>query len=138
VPQKEMGQHRRQHMMVPTGIFVSFIVSHPERFARTSPSAQSICVRACCIGLPYNRNNRRNAHSSSINPSTSLGTGSNVGMAKPSSPLRQAGNIWCLLGIHGIYRRSVPSGCAQVKYKWRCRDMYSKIAPDSAWIWTRS
>src|SRR5205807_4279370 len=56
-----------------------------------------------------------------MNPSTSLGTRSNVGMAKPSPPVRQAGNIWCLLEIHGVCRRSVPSGCAQVKYKCRCR-----------------
>src|SRR6266567_5253696 len=56
-----------------------------------------------------------------MNPSTSLDTRSNVGMAKPSPPVRQAGNIWCLLEIHGVCRRSVPSGCAQVKYKCRCR-----------------
>src|SRR6266487_3758492 len=35
-----------------------------------------------------------------MNPSTSLGTRSNVGMAKPSPPVRQAGNIWRLLVIH--------------------------------------
>jgi hypothetical protein len=29
-----MGQHRRQHMVVPAGIFAHFIVVHPEfRFA---------------------------------------------------------------------------------------------------------
>src|SRR5215471_2361204 len=56
-----------------------------------------------------------------MNPSTSLGTRSNVGMAKSSPPVRQAGNIWYLLEIHGVCRRSVPSGCAQVKYKCRCR-----------------
>src|SRR5438132_5138709 len=60
-----------------------------------------------------------------MNPSTSLGTRSNVGMAKPSPPVRQAGNIWCLLEIHGVCRRSVPSGCAKVKYKCRCRVIVS-------------
>jgi len=34
VPQKEMRQHRRQHMVVPAGIFAHFIMGHPElRFA---------------------------------------------------------------------------------------------------------
>jgi len=33
-PQKEMRQHRRQHMVMPAGIFAHFIVIHPEfRFA---------------------------------------------------------------------------------------------------------
>src|SRR6266446_7613305 len=56
-----------------------------------------------------------------MNPSTSLGTRSNMGMAKPSPLVRQAANIWRLLVIRGVYRRSVPSGCAQVKYRCRCR-----------------
>src|SRR5215471_4313243 len=56
-----------------------------------------------------------------MNPSTSLGTRSNVGMAKPSPPVRQAGNIWRLLVIHRVCRRSVPRGCPQVKYRCRCR-----------------
>src|SRR5262249_19916579 len=30
VPQKEMGQHRRQYMVMPAGIFAHFIVIHPE------------------------------------------------------------------------------------------------------------
>ena len=30
VPQKEMRQHRRQHMMVPAGLFAHFIVVHPQ------------------------------------------------------------------------------------------------------------
>ena len=30
VPQKEMRQHRRQHMVVPAGIFAHFIVVHPQ------------------------------------------------------------------------------------------------------------
>jgi hypothetical protein len=30
VPQKEMGEHRRQHMVVPTGIFAYLIVVHAE------------------------------------------------------------------------------------------------------------
>src|SRR5262249_40143397 len=58
-----------------------------------------------------------------MNPSTSLGTRSNVGMAKPSPPVRQAGNIGRLLVIHGVCRRSVPSACPQVKYRCRCRDI---------------
>jgi len=34
VPQKEMGQHGRQYMVVPAGVFTHFIVGHPElRFA---------------------------------------------------------------------------------------------------------
>jgi anti-sigma factor RsiW len=34
VPQKEMRQHRREHMMVPASVFAYFIVIHPEfRFA---------------------------------------------------------------------------------------------------------
>src|SRR5438552_1770332 len=58
-----------------------------------------------------------------MNPSTSLGTRSNVGMAKPSPPVRQAGNIGSLLMIRGVCRRKVPSGGAQVKSKCRCRVM---------------
>src|SRR5215471_7687741 len=54
-----------------------------------------------------------------MNPSTSLGTRSNVGMAKPSPLVRQAGSIGCLLMIYGVCRRSVPSGGTQVKYKRR-------------------
>src|SRR5262247_4649969 len=30
VPQKEMRQHRRQHMVMPAGIFAHFIVVHPQ------------------------------------------------------------------------------------------------------------
>src|SRR5438128_10733374 len=56
-----------------------------------------------------------------MNPSTSLGTRSNVGMAKPSPPVRQAGNIGRRLMIRGVCRRKVPSGGAQVKSKCRCR-----------------
>ena len=34
VPQKEMRQHGREHMMVPASVFAYFIVIHPEfRFA---------------------------------------------------------------------------------------------------------
>src|SRR5262249_14304116 len=62
------------------------------------------------------------SHSSSINPSTSLGTTSNVGRANPSSAVRQAGNIQGLLVIYGVDRRSVRSGCCYVKGKCRCRD----------------
>jgi hypothetical protein len=29
VPQKEMREHRRQYMVVPTGIFTYFIMVHP-------------------------------------------------------------------------------------------------------------
>src|SRR3989442_10796830 len=57
-----------------------------------------------------------------MNPSTSLGTRSNVGMAKPSPAVRQTGNIWHLLVIRGVCRRSLPSACAHVKYRCRCRD----------------
>src|SRR4029453_7562506 len=42
-------------------------------------------------------------------------------MAKPSPPIRQAGNIWHLLVIRGVCRRSLPSACAHVKYRCRCR-----------------
>src|SRR5215470_11482849 len=56
-----------------------------------------------------------------MNPSTSLGTTSNVGMAKPSPSVRQAGNIRGLLVIRGGCRRSVSRGCAQAKYRCRCR-----------------
>src|SRR5262249_47690843 len=52
---------------------------------------------------------------------TSLGTRSNVGMAKPSPPVRQAGNIWRLLMIRGVCRRNLPSACAHVTYRCRCR-----------------
>src|SRR5262249_14885841 len=61
-----------------------------------------------------------------MKPSTSLGTRSNVGMAKPSPPVRQAGNIGRLLVIHGVCRRSVPSRCPQVKYRCRCRVIVSR------------
>jgi hypothetical protein len=30
VPQKAMRQHRRQHMVMPAGIFAHFIVGHPK------------------------------------------------------------------------------------------------------------
>jgi hypothetical protein len=34
VPQKEMRQHRRQHVVMPAQIFPHFVVGHPEfRFA---------------------------------------------------------------------------------------------------------
>src|SRR5215470_8294782 len=56
-----------------------------------------------------------------MNPSTSLGTRSKVGMAKPSPPVRQAGNIGHLLVIRGVCRRSLPSACTHVKYRCRCR-----------------
>src|SRR5262245_49969710 len=56
-----------------------------------------------------------------MNPSTSLGTRSKVGMAKPAPPVRQAGNIGHLLVIRGVYRRSLPSAYAHVKYRCRCR-----------------
>src|SRR2546430_12418713 len=59
-----------------------------------------------------------------MNPRTSLGTRSNVGMAKPSLPVRQAGNIWRLLEIHVVCRRSVLSACPQVKYRCRCSVKY--------------
>src|SRR4029453_1853269 len=56
-----------------------------------------------------------------MNPSTSLGTRSKVGMAKPSPPIRQAGNIGHLLGIRGGCRRSLRSACAHCKWRGRCR-----------------
>src|SRR5947209_5656774 len=56
-----------------------------------------------------------------MNPSTSLGTRSKVGMAKPSPPIRQAGNIWHLLVRRGVCRRSLRSACAHVTYRCRCR-----------------
>src|SRR5215813_11530411 len=65
-----------------------------------------------------------------MNPSTSLGTRSNVGMAKPSPPVRQAGNIRRLLVIHGVCRRSLPSACAHVKSRCRCRDTVISRASD--------
>src|SRR5262249_10972077 len=67
-----------------------------------------------------------------MNPSTSLGTRSNVGMAKPSPLVRQAGNIGRLLVIHGVCRRSVPSACPQVKYRCRCR-VTSLASTITAW-----
>src|ERR1044071_960163 len=30
MPQKEVSQHSREHMVVPAGIFAHFIVGHPE------------------------------------------------------------------------------------------------------------
>src|SRR5215831_17830373 len=56
-----------------------------------------------------------------MNPSTSLGTRSNAGIANPSPAVRQAGNIRSLLMIRGVYRRSLPSACTHVKYRCRCR-----------------
>src|SRR6266704_947723 len=56
-----------------------------------------------------------------MNPSTSLGTRANVGMAKPSPAVRQTGNIWHLLLIRGVGRRSLPMACAHVKYRCRYR-----------------
>src|SRR5215813_4820964 len=69
-----------------------------------------------------------------MNPSTSLGTTSNVGMAKPSPAVRQAGNIRSLLGIYGVCRRSVLRRRSQVKYKRRCRVIPTDIehGPPSA------
>src|SRR5262245_44362213 len=72
-----------------------------------------------------------------MNPSTSRGTRSNVGMAKPSPPVRQAGNIGRLLVIHGVCRRSVPSVCPQVKSRCRCRgtvyDYFVQWRDDGTW-----
>src|ERR1700757_907694 len=56
-----------------------------------------------------------------MKPSTSLGTRSNVGIAKPSPAVRQTGNMRCLLVMGGVYRSSVLSGGTQVKYRCRCR-----------------
>src|SRR5262245_38200166 len=56
-----------------------------------------------------------------MNPSTSLGMRSKVGMAKPSPPIRQAGNIGHLLVICRVCRRSLRSACAHVKYRCRYR-----------------
>src|SRR5262252_8153234 len=56
-----------------------------------------------------------------MNPSTSLGTRSKVGMAKPSPAIRQAGNIWHLLVIRGVCRKSLRSAYAHVNYRCRCR-----------------
>src|SRR5215471_1855310 len=72
-----------------------------------------------------------------MNPSTSLGTRSKVGMAKPSPPIRQAGNIGHLLVIRRVCRRSLRSACAHVKYRCRCRIMpyqYKRepLTPDEA------
>src|SRR5215468_10835098 len=64
-----------------------------------------------------------------MNPSTSLGTRSKVGMAKPSPPVRQAGNIGHLLVIRGVCRRSLPSACTHVKYRCRCRDSLVESLP---------
>src|SRR5262245_22339498 len=60
-----------------------------------------------------------------MKPSTSLGTRSNVGIAKPSPAVRQTGNMRCLLVMGGVYRSSVLSGGTQVKYRCRCRGMQS-------------
>src|SRR5215469_14640441 len=62
-----------------------------------------------------------------MNPSTSLGTRSKVGMAKPSPPIRQAGNIGHLLVIRGVYRRSLRSTCAHVTYRCRCRALHLRL-----------
>src|SRR5262245_27686937 len=67
-----------------------------------------------------------------MKPSTSLGTRSNVDMAKPSPPVRQAGNIWRLLMIPGVCRRSVPEGCPQVKYRCRCRVKAGRLTHEEA------
>src|SRR5262249_13810452 len=57
-----------------------------------------------------------------IGTSTTLESNkSHVGMANPSPSVRQTGNIQGLLVIRGVCRRSVASGCAQVKYRCRCR-----------------
>src|SRR5215471_4494285 len=65
-----------------------------------------------------------------MNPSTSLGTRSKVGMAKPSPPIRQAGNIWHLLVIRGVCRRSLRSAYAHVNYRCRCRVRHQESPSD--------
>src|ERR671924_1089019 len=56
-----------------------------------------------------------------MKPSTSLGTTSKVGMAKPSLSVRPAGNIRCLLVRYGGWRSSVARKLYEVNSKGRCR-----------------
>jgi hypothetical protein len=63
VPQKEMRQHCRQHVVVPAGVFARFIVVHPKfRFAffeallNGPPQTTELdynTPRHTCWGIPY-------------------------------------------------------------------------------------
>src|SRR5215472_16013415 len=56
-----------------------------------------------------------------MKPSTSVGTTSNVGMAKPAPSVRLAGNIHYLLVIYWGSRSSVTSMFDKVNSRRRCR-----------------
>src|SRR5687767_13541175 len=56
-----------------------------------------------------------------MKPSTSLGTTSNVGMAKPSPSVRLAGNMRCLLVVYRGWRSSVARKFYEVNSRRRCR-----------------
>src|SRR5438552_588999 len=63
-----------------------------------------------------------NAWSSSRNPSTSHGVRSNCGRENPSSSVRCAGNICCLLVVVCAFGGSVDRENQPVKHRCRCRD----------------
>src|SRR5215510_4821522 len=66
-----------------------------------------------------------------MNPSTSLGTKSNVGKEKPSPSVRQAGSIRGLLGKWGVERGSVSKAGYHVNYRRRCSvNKFFHIPPD--------
>src|SRR5215204_3704362 len=64
------------------------------------------CARASLRAKPSWKTDW-NSHSSSMNPSTSLGVRSNVGRAKASPSVRQAGNIRGLLVNDEGCRRNI-------------------------------
>src|SRR6266436_2455867 len=67
------------------------------------------------------RNWSWNAWSSSRNPSTSHGVRSNCGRENPSSSVRCAGNICCLLVVVCAFGGSVDREKQPVKHRCRCR-----------------
>src|SRR6266487_4382034 len=70
VPQKEMRQHRRQHMVVPARIFPHFIVVHPELgfpffealFNGMITNDKFCCTRWGTLSLSWWRRPRRLRH----------------------------------------------------------------------------
>src|SRR5215468_6163655 len=62
-----------------------------------------------------------------MNPSTSLGTTSNVGTAKPAPSVRQTGNIRCLLVMYGVCRSSVARKIYEVNSRRRCRVIFRRF-----------
>src|SRR5262245_38293540 len=69
-----------------------------------------------------------------MNPSTSLGTTANGGMANPVPSVRKVGNMCCLLVTEGVCRSSVSRQCLDVNYRRRCRAITPNVSPGRKFV----